>query len=181
MNSPIRTFRNKTPVLGKRVFVDHSAVVLGDVVIGDDSSIWPMTVVRGDMNSIRIGARTSIQDGSVLHITHSSRFNPNGFALEIGNDVTVGHNATLHGCKIHDRCLIGLGAIVMDGAVVEEEVIVAAGCLVPPGKRLQSGFLYKGNPAKMVRPLTEQETGFFAYSATNYVKLKDEYLIVNSN
>lgn len=168
-------------MLGNRVFVDQSAVVLGNVVIGDDSSIWPMAVVRGDMNSISIGARTSIQDGSVLHITHTSRFNPRGFALEIGSDVTVGHNATLHGCTIHDRCLIGIGAVIMDGAVVEEEVIVAAGCLAPPGKRLQSGFLYKGNPAKMVRPLTEQEISFFPYSASNYVKLKDEYLMSYRN
>ena len=181
MQASIRAFRGKTPVLGKKVFIDSSAVVLGDVVIGDDSSIWPMVVVRGDMNSISIGTQTSIQDGSVLHITHASRFNPKGFSLEIGSDVTVGHNATLHGCTIHDRCLIGLGSVIMDGAVIEEEVIVAAGCLVPPGKRLQSGFLYKGNPVKKVRPLTEQEIAYFSYSATNYVQLKDEYLIANSN
>lgn len=178
MNPAIRTFRRKTPALGDRVFIDSTAVVLGDITIGHDSSIWPMTVVRGDMHSIRIGSRTNIQDGSVLHITHASHVNPKGYPLEIGNDVTVGHNATLHGCKIHDRCLIGIGAIVMDGAVIEEEVMVAAGCLVPPGKRLQSGFLYKGNPAKMVRPLTEQEINFFPYSSSNYVKLKDEYIII---
>lgn len=176
MNPAIRTFRGKTPVCGERVFIDPTAVVIGDVIIGSDSSIWPMVVVRGDMNHIHIGERTSIQDGSVLHITHASSYNPKGHALSIGSDVTVGHNATLHGCTIHDRCLIGLGATVMDGAVIEEEVIVAAGCLVPPGKRLQKGFLYKGNPAKMIRPLTEQEIRFFPYSAGNYVKLKDEYL-----
>ncbi|MET4692322.1 gamma carbonic anhydrase family protein [Endozoicomonas lisbonensis] len=176
MNPAIRTFKGKTPVTGKGVFIDPTALVIGDVVIGKDSSIWPMSVVRGDMNSIRIGERTSIQDGSVLHITHASHYNPKGHALTIGSDVTVGHSVTLHGCTLHDRCLIGLGSIVMDGAVVEEEVIVAAGCLVPPGKRLQSGFLYKGNPARMVRPLTEQEISFFSYSAVNYVKLKDEYI-----
>ncbi|MGI9275875.1 MAG: gamma carbonic anhydrase family protein [Endozoicomonas sp.] len=176
MSHSIRSFRGHTPRLGSQVFIDSTALVLGDVSIGEDSSVWPMAVVRGDMHSISIGARTSIQDGSVLHITHKSTYNPNGFSLKVGNEVTVGHKATLHGCEIHDRCLIGIGAIIMDGAVVEEEVIVAAGCLVPPGKRLQSGFLYKGNPAKMVRPLTEQERSFFSYSAGNYVRLKNEYL-----
>lgn len=176
MSASIRPFRGHTPKLGKKVFVDPTAVVLGDVEIGDDSSIWPMAVVRGDMHRIRIGSRTSIQDGSVLHITHAGPFNPDGYPLIIGNEVTVGHKATLHGCTVHDRCLIGIGAVVMDGAVVEEEVIVAAGCLVPPGKRLQSGFVYKGNPAKQVRPISEKEREFFSYGAGNYVKLKDEHI-----
>ena len=176
MPEAIRTFRGHTPKLGKKVFVDETAVVLGDVEIGDDSSIWPMAVVRGDMNKITIGKRTSIQDGSVLHITHASDYNPDGYPLIIGDEVTVGHKATLHGCTIHNRCLIGIGAIVLDGAVVEEEVIVAAGCLVPPGKRLESGFVYKGNPAQKVRPVTEKEKSFFSYGAGNYARLKDEYL-----
>ncbi len=176
MPEAIRTFRGYTPKLGKKVFVDETAVVLGDVEIGDDSSIWPMAVIRGDMNKVRIGERTSIQDGSVLHITHASDFNPDGYPLIIGNEVTVGHKATLHGCTIHDRCLIGIGAIILDGAVIEKEVIVAAGCLVPPGKRLESGFVYKGNPAKKVRPVTDKEKAFFPYGAGNYAKLKDEYL-----
>ena len=176
MNPAIRPFRNTTPELGQKVFIDPSSVVIGDVVIGDDSSVWPMAVIRGDMHRIRIGKRTSVQDGSVLHITHASDYNPDGFPLTIGDDVTIGHNATLHGCTVHNRCLIGLGATVMDGAVVEEEVIVAAGCLVPPGKRLESGFVYKGNPAKQVRALTQQEVDFFTYSARNYVNLKNKYL-----
>lgn len=176
MPEAIRSFRGHTPKLGKKVFVDETAVVLGDVEIGDDSSIWPMAVIRGDMHKVRIGERTSIQDGSVLHITHASDFNPDGYPLIIGNEVTVGHKATLHGCTIHDRCLIGIGAIILDGAVIEEEVIVAAGCLVPPGKRLESGFVYKGNPAKKVRPVTDKEKAFFPYGASNYAKLKDEYL-----
>ncbi|MFK0573229.1 gamma carbonic anhydrase family protein [Endozoicomonas sp.] len=144
--------------------------------MGDDSSVWPTTVIRGDMHSITIGARTSIQDGSVLHITHASDYNPNGYPLVIGDDVTIGHKAVLHGCTIKNRCLIGIGAIILDGAVVEEEVIVAAGCLVPPGKRLESGFVYKGNPATKTREISEKERSFFKYSADNYVKLKNRYL-----
>lgn len=127
--------------------MDASAVVIGDVKTGDDCSIWPMTVVRGDMHKIRIGDRCSIQDGSVLHITHASDYNP-GVILVIGDDVTVGHKALLHGCTIGSRVLVGMGCIIMDGAVVEDEVIVAAGCLVPPGKTLESGYLYVGSPAK---------------------------------
>lgn len=176
MSSPIRSYQNKTPVLGERVFVDQTAVVLGDVEIGDDSSVWPMAVIRGDMHSIRIGKRTSVQDGSVLHITHAGPFNPNGWPLTIGNDVTIGHKACLHGCTIHDRVLIGIGSIVMDGAVIESKVLLAAGSMVAPGKVLESGFLYKGNPAKQARPLTEQEYTFLDYSAENYKTLKELHL-----
>ncbi|MGI2026383.1 gamma carbonic anhydrase family protein [Endozoicomonas acroporae] len=176
MSQAIRSFNNKMPVLGERVYIDESSVVLGDVTIGNDSSVWPTAVIRGDMHSIRIGDRTSIQDGSVLHITHASDYNPAGHPLTIGDDVTVGHKAVLHGCTINNRCLIGIGAIILDGAVVEEEVIVAAGCLVPPGKRLESGFVYKGNPAKKTRELSEKERSFFQYTAGNYVKLKNNYL-----
>ena len=171
-----KTHLQMPALFGERVFVDQTALVIGDVHIGDDSSIWPMTVIRGDMNAIRIGARTSIQDGSVLHITHKNTDNPNGHPLMIGDDVIVGHKVVLHGCTVHNRSLIGMGAIVMDGAIIEEEVIVAAGCLVPPGKRLTSGYLYKGNPAKQARALTEKEKQYFLYSASNYVTLKAEYL-----
>jgi carbonic anhydrase/acetyltransferase-like protein (isoleucine patch superfamily) len=172
----IRTFQNHTPTLGERAFVDHSAVVIGDVEIGADSSVWPLTVIRGDMHRIRIGARTSVQDGSVLHITHAGPFNPDGFPLLIGDEVTIGHKVMLHGCTVGNRILIGMGTTIMDGAVVEDEVIIGAGSLVPPGKRLESGFLYVGRPVKQVRPLTEKEIAFFPYSATNYVKLKDQHL-----
>ncbi|WP_281645346.1 gamma carbonic anhydrase family protein [Parendozoicomonas sp. Alg238-R29] len=172
----IRSYQGKTPSLGDKVFVDDTAVVLGNVSIGTDSSIWPCAVIRGDMHEIRIGERTSVQDGSVLHITHAGPYNTDGWPLHIGDDVTIGHNATLHGCTIYDRVLIGLGAIVMDGAVVESEVLVAAGAMVPPKAHLQSGYVYKGNPAKKARPLTDKERDFFLYSSKNYVRLKNKHM-----
>lgn len=172
----IHSFRGHTPHLGQGVFIDVRAVVLGDVELGDDVSVWPGAVVRGDMHRIRIGARTSVQDGAVLHITHASDFNPNGWPLTIGNDVTIGHQACLHGCTIGNEVLIGIGATVLDGAVVEDQVVIGAGTLVPPGKTLASGFVYMGSPARQVRPLTEKEQRFFKYSAANYTKLKDDYL-----
>jgi carbonic anhydrase/acetyltransferase-like protein (isoleucine patch superfamily) len=172
----IRKYQGTTPTLGDKVFVDASAVVIGDVVLGDDSSVWPLTVIRGDMHRIRIGARTSVQDGSVLHITHAGPFNPDGFPLLIGDDVTIGHKVMLHGCTVGNRILIGMGSTVMDGAVVEDEVIIGAGSLVPPGRVLESGFLYVGSPAKQARPLTEKERAFFTYSSANYVRLKDQHL-----
>lgn len=176
MNYSGTGFGGKSPRIGQKVFVAPSAVIIGDVTIGDDSSVWPTAVIRGDMNRIIIGARTSIQDGAILHITHKSPHNPPGYPLHIGDEVTVGHRAILHGCTLSDRCLVGMGAIVMDGALAEEEVIIAAGCLVPPEKQLKAGHLYKGNPAQMARPLTEKERQYLRYSANNYVKLKDDYL-----
>ena len=172
----LRTYQNLTPTLGERAFVDRSAVVIGDVEIGADSSIWPLTVIRGDMHRIRIGQRTSVQDGCVLHITHAGPFNPEGFPLLIGDDVTIAHKVMLHGCTVGSRILIGMGSIIMDGAVIEDEVIVGAGSLVPPGKSLKSGFLYVGSPVKQARPLTDKERAFFTYSAANYVKLKDLHM-----
>jgi len=172
----VRSFKGMTPNLGKQVFVDDSAVVIGDVMLGDDVSVWPNTVIRGDMHSIKIGDRCSIQDGSILHITHASDYNPGGFPLTLGSDVTVGHMAMLHGCTIGNEVLIGMQAMVMDGAVVEDKVVIGAGTLVPPGKVLESGHLYVGRPAKQVRPLTEKELSYFKYTAANYVKLKNDYL-----
>ncbi len=175
----IRPYQNKSPSLGERVFIDPSSVVLGDVVLGDDCSVWPMTTIRGDMHRIRIGDRCSIQDGSVLHITHAGPFNPDGFPLIIGDDVTIGHKALLHGCTIKDRVLIGMGAIVMDGAIIESDVILGAGSIVSPGKVLKSGYLYRGSPAREARPLTEKEMSFFTYTAANYVRLKDLHIAEN--
>ena len=176
MGSALRGYQGIEPQLGERVYIDPASVVIGDVVLGDDCSVWPMTVIRGDMHRIRIGARTSVQDGSVLHITHASDFSPEGFPLTIGDDVTIGHKAILHGCTLGNRILVGMGAIVMDGAVVEDEVIIAAGAVVTPGKHLESGYVYAGNPAKALRPLKDKERAFFPYTAGNYVKLKDRFL-----
>lgn len=172
----IRSFQNKVPSQGERVFVDPASTVIGDVALGDDSSVWPGAVVRGDMHRIVIGARTSVQDNAVLHITHDSAFNPGGFPLTLGDDVTVGHQAMLHGCTIGDRVMIGMQTMIMDGAVVESDVMLAAGSLVSPGKRLTSGWLYRGRPARAVRELTAKEIEFLPYVAGNYVKLKDQYL-----
>lgn len=176
MSPNIRSFRSHAPQLAERVFVDPAATVIGDVCLGADSSVWPGAVVRGDMHHIRVGERTSIQDNAVLHITHSSDFNPGGFPLTIGDEVTIGHQACLHGCTLGNRILVGIGAVILDGVVVEDEVVIAAGSLVPPGKRLTSGYLYMGNPCRQARPLKDSERAFFSYSAHNYVKLKDDYL-----
>jgi carbonic anhydrase/acetyltransferase-like protein (isoleucine patch superfamily) len=173
MSQAIRTLGKFTPQLGERVFVDASAVVSGQVILETDVSVWPQVSIRGDLLAIVIGARTNIQDGSILHTTHPSEYNPEGFALTIGEDVTVGHGAILHGCTIHNLCLIGMGAIVLDGAVLEPEIILGAGSLVTPGKKLASGYLYFGNPVKQVRELTAQEKHFLRYSAKKYIELKD--------
>lgn len=174
--SSVRSFKGMMPKLGHQVFIDPSAVVLGDVELGDNVSVWPLTVIRGDMHRIRIGHSTSIQDGSVLHITHAGPYNPDGFPLTIGSHVTVGHQAMLHGCSIGDRVLIGMGSMVMDGAIIESDVVLGAGSLVPPGKTLESGYLYVGRPAKQVRKLTDKEMDYFTYTANNYVTLKDQHL-----
>ena len=172
----VRSFEQHTPQLGERVFVDETAVVIGDVHLGADASVWPMTVIRGDIHQIRIGERSSIQDGTVVHVTHDGPFNPGGFPCTVGSDVTVGHKVMLHGCTIGDRVLVGMGTTIMDGAVVESDVIIGAGSLVPPGKILSSGYLYVGSPVKQARALTEQERSFFLYSAGKYRELKDRYL-----
>ena len=175
-DTSLRGFQGIVPVLGKRVLIDPTAVVLGDVELGDDVSVWPQVSIRGDMHRIRVGARTSIQDNSVLHITHAGPYNPDGYPLTIGSDVTIGHGAILHGCTLGDRVLVGMGATVMDGAVIEDDVVIAAGALVTPGKRLHSGYLYAGSPAREMRRLSDREMEYFCYSANNYVKLKDQHI-----
>lgn len=172
----IRAFGDKRPSLGQSVYVDDSAVLIGSVHLGDHVSIWPAAVLRGDIERIEIGEATNIQDGSVLHVTHDGPYSPGGYALKIGRGVTVGHKAVLHGCTVGDYCLIGIGAMVLDGAVIEDEVMLGAGALVAPGKRLESGYLYVGTPARQVRPLKDAEKQFLRYSAQHYVHLKDEYL-----
>jgi carbonic anhydrase/acetyltransferase-like protein (isoleucine patch superfamily) len=172
----LRAYTGIRPALGERVYVDAAAVVIGRVTLADDVSLWPCVVARGDVNSISVGARSNIQDLTMLHVTHDGPYSPGGFPLVIGADVTVGHKCLLHACRIGDRCLIGMGAIVMDGAMVEDEVLLGAGSLVSPGKRLESGHLYKGSPAQKVRPLTAEEKEMLRYSAAHYVRLKDRYL-----
>jgi carbonic anhydrase/acetyltransferase-like protein (isoleucine patch superfamily) len=173
---PLRAFGPDQPALGARVFVDPTALVLGRVTLAADVSIWPFCAVRGDVNTIAVGARTNAQDASVLHVTHEREGQGSGQPLVVGADVTIGHRVILHGCTVGDRCLIGMGAIVMDGVVVEDDVLLAAGSIVPPGKRLQARSLYLGNPARRVRALTAAEVASLAYSAAHYVELKDRYL-----
>lgn len=172
----IRRFEGHTPRIHASAFVDEQAMVCGQVAIGADSSIWPMTVVRGDINTIVIGERTNIQDGSVLHVTHDSEHAPGGAPLAVGNDVTVGHRVVLHACTVEDFCLIGMGAVVLDGAVIRAGAMIAAGALVPPNKDLEGGYLYVGAPARRARELTEQEKRFLEYSAQHYARLKDRHL-----
>lgn len=172
----IQTFQGKSPQVAAGVYIHATASVIGEVAIGTDSSIWPGAVIRGDVNFIRIGKGTNIQDLSVLHVNHKSTAEPAGAPLLIGDYVTVGHTVILHGCTIEDECLIGMGSIVMDKAVIQRQVLLAAGSLVPEGKLLESGHLYMGRPARKVRKLTTEEIAHFMYSAQNYIQLKDAYL-----
>ena len=172
----IRKYQGIAPTLGREVYVDELALVLGQVTLGDDASIWPFAVLRGDVNSISVGARTSIQDNTVVHVTHDGPYSPGGVPTIIGDDVTVGHSVTLHACTIGNRVLIGMGAIVLDRVVIEDDVMVAAGSLVSPGKRLKSGWLYRGSPATPTRELTSDEIASLRYSAQNYVRVKNQHL-----
>ncbi len=176
MSKALRPYKNHYPYLGDRVMIDSSSVVVGDVKLADDVSIWPLVAIRGDVNSVVIGKRSNIQDGSVLHVTHKSSSNPAGYPLIIGSDVTIGHKAMLHGCTIGNRVLVGMGSILLDGVIVEDDVMIGAGSLVPPGKRLESGYLYLGSPVKRVRPLNEAEIAGLLYSSNNYVGWKNDYL-----
>jgi len=164
------------PRIAASAYVDECALVVGDVTIGDDASLWPNVVARGDVNSIEVGARTNIQDGTILHVSHDSDFAPGGFPLKLGADITVGHQAILHGCTVEDRCLIGMAATVMDGAIVRSGAIIGAGSLVPPGRELEGGYLWVGSPARRVRALRDSEIAFLNYSAGHYVELKNRHL-----
>ena len=171
----IRDFENITPRIAAGAYIDETALVIGDVSIGEDSSLWPMVVARGDVSSISIGARTNIQDGTILHVSHDSEYAPGGCPLIIGSDITVGHKAILHGCTVEDGCLVGMGATVMDGAILHTGALLGAGSLVPPGQELEGGYLWVGSPARKVRPLSEKERSFLEYSARHYVELKDRH------
>ncbi len=172
----LRRYKNFLPKIGARVYVDSMALVLGQIELGDDVSIWPFVAARGDVNQIVIGARTNIQDNSVLHVTHDGKYTPGGSPLLIGSDVTVGHGAILHACTIEDACLIGMGAVVLDKAHVGKHSLIAAGSVLSPGKIVEPGTMWRGNPARFVRKLSDVEIESLYYSAKNYVKLKDEYI-----
>ena len=171
----IRSFEGRQPVIHSSAWVDETALVIGEVRIGADSSVWPMSVVRGDINTIDIGRRTNIQDGSVLHVTHDSEYAPGGAALVVGDEVTVGHRVVLHACTVGDRCLIGMGAVLLDGAVIGTGTIIGAGSLVPPNKELEGGYLYVGSPVRRIRELRDGEKRFLAYSADHYAQLKSRH------
>ena len=173
---PISNYLNTTPFVGDRVFLHSSCQVIGDVKLGDDSSVWCNTVLRGDVNRIVIGRGTNIQDLTTGHVSHKTEAKPEGSPLIIGDYVTVGHAVVLHGCIIGNECLIGIGSIILDDVVIPDRVMIGAGSLVSPGKVLESGMLYMGRPAKPVRALTEKEIEHLRYSAEHYMRVKDNYL-----
>ena len=171
----IRAFDGKRPSLAPGAWIDPAAVVIGEVEIGANASVWPMSVIRGDIQAIRIGRDTNIQDGSVLHVTHDSPYSPGGKPLIVGDGVTVGHRVILHACTVGDHCLIGMGSIVLDGAVLEPRVMLGAGSLVSSGKRLEGGYLWLGSPARRIRPLSERELAYLEYAAQHYVRLAQRH------
>ncbi len=172
----IAAYLGSTPVIGARVFAHTSCQVIGEVRIGDDSAVWCNAVLRGDVNRIVIGRCSNIQDLAMGHVSHKTPDKPEGSPLLVGDYVTVGHSAILHGCTIGNECLIGMGAIILDDAVIQDRVMIGAGSLVPPGKTLESGMLYVGRPVKAVRALTPEEIAYLKYSAEHYVRLKNDYL-----
>ena len=174
--SNLRAYRGVLPTLGARVYVDPAATVIGAVTLDDDVSIWPGAVLRGDVERIRVGARSNVQDGAVLHVTHDGPYTPGGSPCIVGADVTIGHGAVIHACALGDCCLVGMHATVLDGAVINRHAFIGAGALVPPGKVVGEGELWIGNPARCVRRLDDKQIEALLYSARHYVKLKDEYL-----
>lgn len=176
MAKNIRPYLNSTPQLSNNCYIDEMSVVIGDVILAENVSVWPFAVIRGDVNHIRIGKNSNVQDHAMLHVSHKKADKPNGSPLIIGEDVTIGHHVTLHGCTIGNRVLIGINSIVLDDVIIPDDVMIGAGTLVPPGKVLESGYLYVGSPAKKVRLLTETELAFLPYSAQNYVKVSGHYL-----
>ncbi len=173
----ISNYLTSSPHLSERVYLHPSAHIIGDVRVSDDASVWCNAVVRADVNHIVIGRCSNVQDFVMCHVSHKTENKPLGSPLIIGDYVTIGHSAILHGCEIGNECLIGMGSIVMDDVIISSNVMVGAGSLVPPGKRLESGFLYVGRPVEKVRPLTPSEIAYLRYSAEHYVRVKNNYLV----
>nr|WP_174506211.1 gamma carbonic anhydrase family protein [Acinetobacter sp. Marseille-Q1620] len=176
MKKNIRHYLEHHPKIDSSCYVDDLSVIIGDVTLAENVSVWPFAVIRGDVNSIKIGRNSNIQDHCMLHVSHKNSNKPNGSPLLIGEDVTIGHHVTLHGCSIGNRVLVGINTIVLDDVVIQDDVMIGAGSLVPPRKVLESGYLYVGSPVQKVRPLTEQELEFLPYSARHYVKVANDYL-----
>lgn len=175
MPKHIRSYLEHHPHIDPSCYIDELALVVGEVELAENVSIWPFAVVRGDVNHIKIGKNSNVQDHCMLHVSHKRYVKPEGSPLIIGEDVTVGHHVTLHGCTIGNRVLVGINTVILDDVIVEDDVMIGAGSLVPPRKRLESGYLYVGNPVKQVRPLTDAEKAFLPYSAQNYVKVSANY------
>ncbi|MEQ1412287.1 gamma carbonic anhydrase family protein [Acinetobacter indicus] len=175
MSQNIRPYLDTHPQIDDSCYIDPMGVVIGDVVLGENVSVWPFAVIRGDVNSIRIGNNSNVQDHAMLHVSHKNADKPDGSPLIIGEDVTIGHHVTLHGCTIGNRVLVGINTIILDDVIVEDDVMIGAGSLVPPRKRLESGYLYVGSPVQKVRPLTDKEKAFLPYSAQNYLKVSGNY------
>lgn len=173
--SNVRKYLHYSPNIADSAFIDPSAVVIGRVTIGDGSSVWCNAVIRGDVAEIKIGNNSNIQDLTMLHVTHHNPGKTNETPLIIGNNVTVGHSCCLHACTLEENILVGMGTTILDNVLVEKNVMIGAGSLVPAGKRLASGYLYFGNPAKQVRPLTESEISHLEYSAKHYVKIANNH------
>ena len=171
----IRPYLDTQPNIADSAYIDPAAVVIGDVVLGEHTSVWPCAVIRGDVNHIRIGNRSNVQDLRVLHVSHKSADKPDGSPLLIGEDVTIGHRVVLHGCIIGNRVLVGMGSTILDDAIIEDDVMIGAGSLVPPRKRIESGYLYVGSPVKQVRPLNDEEKKFLVYSAKHYIHIAEQY------
>ncbi len=176
MKKNIRPYLQHHPKIDSTCYIDDLSVIIGDVVLADNVSVWPFAVIRGDVNSIKIGRNSNVQDHCMLHVSHKNDSKPNGSPLVIGEDVTIGHHVTLHGCRIGNRVLVGINSIVLDDVVIEDDVMIGAGSLVPPRKVLESGYLYVGSPVQKVRPLTDKEKEFLPYSARHYVKVANHYL-----
>jgi len=172
----IRPFKKIYPKIGKRVYIDPKSLVIGNVVLNNDVSIWPFVSIRGDLMQINIGESSNIQDGSILHTTHSSIFNEKGYPIIIGKNVTIGHKVMLHGCTVEEETLIGMNSVILDGAIIQKNAIIGAGSLVSQNKIIKGGYLWVGNPVKKIRILTKKEISFFRYSALHYVSLKNQYL-----